>query len=275
MYSGRVVGLTSTSVFRYHDKGTRVRVSLRTCRIARGARLLLLPNDVFGYAYTDRSFAISCVIFSSALFERVASHLSPSFFRFLGRRPYVIVPRRHMGPFVKLDLIVGSLCRSESGDFHVRVFGGFVRGFVLSFCSGARRLFLRGGARKVGHRRRVFGHFVRLVRGRYAARHRMSFCTTRLFVAPHCLSAVMRGMSNGATGDVVSQRMVLRVGTLLRSASLDVRRVSGQLSFPSRSFFNHCFGGRANGSPLRCQGQSWGGGDYLRWEGRLFSICVK
>lgn len=228
-----------------------------------GARIILLPKAMVDLSKGDGSFGLSFFTSCNRVFQRTYLQLSPPFFRCLGRGPYCALPRSTAENVGKLVSTASTVCVSCRGHFHGRVTHGRLRDFLLSVCSGACHCFAGDRVRNDGHRSRVFNGFVTVMRRRYYSRHSMAFCTGGLYVSAGCLAKVYQGMAKGSTGGVVSSFTVLRVGMLLRSSGLGVRRVTSGLKFPSRSCLNECFGQRRKVSPTRCQGK--GRGWEIEW----------
>lgn len=111
----------------------------------------------------------------------------------------------------------------------------------------------RGRNGRVQHGVRAFRVLIGLVRRGFVHRHAMTFCTSRLYLAPGCLSIVIGSMYNGAIRRLVFGTVVHHDVCLVGGASGAVRRVTDSLDFPGTSSFNAFFGGRANLSPGGCQ----------------------
>ncbi len=225
---------------------------------------VVLPKRVFEMNSISRSLGTAAVVVSRGLAGGLFGRCSTfgRLKRAVLRGPLILLGKGRVGT-------CSACVRLLSGVLGSGVRCGFRTAGRLAlsvFCKvdfSVRGASGRGGP---GGRGVLFRHFRRLLGGGCVGRHRIIFCTRRLYIDTGRLSIIVGGGAKGSTVRYVGRFITGRYRDVLLSDGVALRRVTCGLGFPSRSMFDGFFGHVAGVSPHRCHGRAgWGFADAFRF----------
>jgi AraC-like DNA-binding protein len=199
---------------------------------------MFTPGQIVEYKSISNDFTGLFIIMSSRFTDSLLpdSESLPMFLYFRDN-PVLPLDEGTIGRMISFTEVLKQMTLAKDHPYRLEV----VRYLALAFFYGAIDFHQFTNSRKLTHQEMFVEKFLNLVRVYHKEQRELKFYAQKLTVSPKYLSKVIKDTSGKPANDWIDDHVALEAKALLKSTNMTIQQISGELNFPSQSFFGKFF----------------------------------
>lgn len=226
-----------------HAGKARISVNLTDYEVSPGSLVTVLPRSIIRLQSRGDDFMCDLVAFSSnfvndlALIRSVIAQMDN-----IGSMPILNLAGDELSLAARYwDLLKMVYGHKSGNEMQAGAAGNLLLSFFYCVCGMyANRETQRDEVSKV-RREELTRHFMTLVLRHCESERQVRYYADRLCVTPQYLNAVIKDTKGETASSIIKRVAILVIKSRLKSSTMSIQEIAGELHFPNASFFAKFF----------------------------------
>lgn len=228
----------------------RLEVELISCSLTPCSQVIVFPHTVVRLSECSADFQMRYIFFEESVFIRLFKDFDEHFMRFIASHPhYQIEEEEHYQSLLLLFEQIRSLHEDQRNIHRDRMIYNLLLNRFLDIDNLIHHEYTNAEIVGCSQGMVIFRRFLVLLHRNICQQRSVEFYARELCVCSKYLYNIVRQYSGKSAKEMIDERAILEIKTLIRGTRLSFSQIADRMNFPSVSNFGRFFKMRTGYSP--------------------------